>query len=305
VDNKIEIRDFLASRRARITPERAGLPAYGGNRRVAGLRREEVAMLAGVSVDYYVRLERGNLGGVSEGVLEALVRALQLDETERAHLFDLARTANASVGSRRRSPATRVRPGVLRMLESIAAPAWVRNGRLDILAANDLGRALYSLVFESPLTPANTARFAFLDPRATDFWPDWNRLASETVATLRAEAGKNPYDKSLTDLIGELSTRSDEFRVRWAAHDVHQHRSGIKRIHHPLVGDLELSYEAMQLTTDEGLTLLIYGAEPESKSAEGLALLASWAATEARAALRADDAPAAEKLADRRDLSLG
>jgi len=282
VDNKADIREFLATRRARITPQQAGLPDFGGTRRVAGLRREEVALLAGVSVDYYVRLERGHLGGVSESVLESLVRALQLDETERAHLFDLARTANASVGTRRRTPTNRVRPSVQRLLDSIAAPAWVRNGRMDILATNESGRALYSLVHESPLSPPNTARFCFLDPRAVDFWPDWDRLASETVASLRTEAGRNPYDKALTDLIGELSTRSDEFRVRWAAHDVHRHRSGVKRILHPVVGPLELSYEAMELVTDEGLTLLVYGAEPGSASAVGLSLLATWAATEAR-----------------------
>jgi len=293
MDNKADIRDFLATRRARITPEQAGLPDFGGTRRVTGLRREEVALLAGVSVDYYVRLERGNLNGVSEGVLESLVRALHLDETERAHLFDLARTANASVGTRRRAPASRVRPGVLRLLDSISTPAWVRNGRMDIVAANAMGRALYSQIFESPLTPPNTARFCFLDPRAVDFWPEWNKLASETVASLRAEAGKNPYDKALTDLIGELSTRSDEFRVRWAAHDVHQHRSGIKRIQHPVVGYLELSYEAMELVTDEGFTLLVYGAEPGSPAAEGLSLLSSWVATESReklAALATDQA---------------
>jgi transcriptional regulator with XRE-family HTH domain len=281
VDNKTEVAEFLASRRAKITPAQAGLPDYGGTRRVAGLRREEVAMLAGVSADYYVRLERGNLSGVSESVLEALARALKLDEAERAHLFDLARTANASVGSRRRPTANRVRPGVERLLDSISGPAWLRNGRMDILASNPMGRALYAPVFDSPLKPANTARFCFLDPRATEFWPDWDKLASETVASLRAEAGRNPYDKGLTDLIGELSTRSDQFRVRWAAHDVHQHRSGLKRIQHPVVGLLELSYEAMQLVTDEGLTLLAYTAEPGSPSAERLGLLASWAATEA------------------------
>ncbi|MCU1529258.1 MAG: family transcriptional regulator [Frondihabitans sp.] len=241
-------------------------------------------MLAGVSVDYYVRLERGNLGGVSESVLESLARALHLDDTERAHLFDLARTANSSVGTRRRVPTNRVRPGVQRLLDSISAPAWVRNGRMDILASNTLGRALYSLVHESPLSPPNTARFCFLDPRAVDFWPDWDKLASETVASLRTEAGRNPYDKGLTDLIGELSTRSEEFRIRWAAHDVHQHRSGVKKIQHPVVGYLELTYEAMELVTDQGLTLLAYSAEPGSRDAEGLELLASWAATEAREA---------------------
>jgi hypothetical protein len=171
VDNKTEIRDFLATRRARLTPGQAGLPDFGGKRRVSGLRREEVAMLAGVSVDYYVRLERGNLSGVSESVLEALMRALQLDDVERSHLFDLARTANASLGSRRRPPVNRVRPGVVRLLESISTPAWVRNGRMDILAANYLGRALYAQVFESPFTPPNTARFAFLDPERSTSGP--------------------------------------------------------------------------------------------------------------------------------------
>jgi transcriptional regulator with XRE-family HTH domain len=282
VDNKSDIRDFLATRRARLTPEQAGLPDFGGKRRVPGLRREEVAMLAGVSVDYYVRLERGNLGGVSEGVLESLVRALHLDDTERSHLFDLARIANASVGTRRRPLANRVRPGVLRLLESINAPAWVRNGRMDVLAANQQGRALYSQVFDSPVQPPNTARFAFLDPRAAEFWPDWDKIVADTVATLRNEAGRTPYDKGLQDLIGELSTRSDVFRTLWAQHDVHQHRSGWKRLQHPVVGELELSYEALQLVADEGLILLSYTAEPGSKSAQGLELLATWAATEAR-----------------------
>ncbi|GAA4265927.1 helix-turn-helix transcriptional regulator [Frondihabitans peucedani] len=290
MDNKSDIREFLATRRARITPERAGLPDFGGSRRVPGLRREEVALLAGVSVDYYVRLERGNLGGVSESVLEALVRALQLDDTERSHLFDLARIANASVGTRRRPVASRVRPGVLRLLESITAPAWVRNGRMDVLATNTMGRALYSQVFDSPVQPPNTARFAFLDPRAQEFWPEWDKIVADTVASLRNEAGRTPYDKGLTDLIGELSTRSEIFRTLWAQHDVHQHRAGWKRLHHPVVGDLELSYEALQLVADEGLILLSYSAEPDSSSAEGLELLASWAATEARERRDAQDA---------------
>jgi transcriptional regulator with XRE-family HTH domain len=165
VDNRKDTRDFLASRRARITPEHAGLPAYGGNRRVPGLRREEVALLAGVSVDYYTRLERGNLNGVSDTVLEALARALQLDEAERAHLFDLARAANATVSTRRRPSPQRIRPGVQRILDAITgAPAWVRNGRMDFLAANRLGYALYSPLIASPARPANNARFVFLDP---------------------------------------------------------------------------------------------------------------------------------------------
>jgi transcriptional regulator with XRE-family HTH domain len=279
VDSKSEIRDFLASRRARVTPAEAGLPAYGANRRVHGLRREEVAMLAGVSSDYYVRLERGNLRGVSESVLDGLARALRLDEAERAHLFDLARAANATPDKRRRRSPQKVRPGVQRVLDAItAAPAWVRNGRADFLAANHLGRALYAPIFDDPVQPPNTARFCFLSSQAQDFYADWDRTANDMVAILRAEAGRNPYDKSLTDLIGELSTRSDEFRLRWAAHNVRFHRTGHKQLHHPVVGDLDLSYEAMELP-GEDMTLLVYTAEPASRTADALNLLASWAAT--------------------------
>jgi transcriptional regulator with XRE-family HTH domain len=193
VDNRDEIRQFLASRRGRITPEQAGLPAYGGNRRVAGLRREEVALLAGVSVDYYTRMERGNLHGVSEVVLDALARALQLDEAERGHLFDLARAANTTARPRRRPAQQRVRPGIQRILDAMTdAPADVRNGRRDILAANRLGYALYSELFIDPIRPANVARFLFLSPRAQDFFPDWEDSANDLVANLRTEAGRNP-----------------------------------------------------------------------------------------------------------------
>lgn len=283
MDNKTEVRDFLATRRARITPQQAGLPVFGGNRRVKGLRREEVAMLAGVSVDYYVRLERGTLAGVSESVLEAVSRALQLDDIERMHLFDLARVANASVGSRRLPSTQRIRPTVQRLLDSIDGPAWVRNSRTDFLASNLQGRALYSQIFFDPARCPNSARFAFLDPRSREFYLEWEKIADGVVASLRAEAGRNPFDKGLTDLIGELSTRSEDFRVRWAQHDVYRHRAGSKRFHHPIVGDLELSFEAMELTMDPGLTLLAYSAEPASPSAQALQLLASWAETELRA----------------------
>jgi transcriptional regulator with XRE-family HTH domain len=183
VDNRNDIREFLASRRARITPERAGLPNYGGHRRVPGLRREEVALLAGVSPDYYTRLERGNLGGVSDSVLDAICRALQLDEAERAHLTDLARASNTPARARRRPVTLRIRPGVQQLLDAMTdAPAFIRNGRLDVLAANKLGYALYAPVFEHPARPSNLARFAFLDPRATDFYPDWADAANTTVA---------------------------------------------------------------------------------------------------------------------------
>jgi transcriptional regulator with XRE-family HTH domain len=281
VDNKTEIREFLSSRRARVSPEQVGLPVFGGNRRVKGLRREEVALLAGVSVDYYVRLERGNLGGVSEGVLESVSRALHLDDVERMHLFDLARTANTSVGTRRRPVSTSIRPSVQRMLDSFAGPAWVRNDRMDILGANLMARALYSPVFADPARRPNTARFTFLDPAATDFYVDWNDVTHDSVAILRAAAGRNPFDRALSDLIGELSTRSELFRQSWAAHDVGMHRSGVKRVRHPEVGEIELTYEAMELVMDQGLTVLTYSAEPASPSEERLRLLATWAATEA------------------------
>jgi hypothetical protein len=238
--------------------------------------------LAGVSADYYRRLERGQVSGVSELVLEALARALELDEAERAHLFDLARAAGrVGVASPKRSrPAkTRVRPVVRRLLDQIDAAAIVSNVHGDYLAANALGRALYAPVFESPEQPANSARFTFLDPAARDFYPEWERLASELVAALRSHAGRNPYDRNLQDLIGELSTRSDEFRVRWAAHNVRFHRTGTKRLHHPIVGELELSYETLTLDADDGLRMALYTADAGSATQQALDLLASWTAT--------------------------
>jgi transcriptional regulator with XRE-family HTH domain len=282
MDNRSEIREFLISRRARITPDQAGLPAYGGHRRVAGLRREEVAMLAGVSVDYYTRLERGNAAGASDSVLEALSRALQLDEAEHAHLFDLVHAASGSGTARapRRPARQQVRPSIQRILDSMSTtPAYVRNARLDILSANLLGRALYAPVLTSAEQPANHARFLFLDPSAREFYIEWERQAQDTVALLRTEAGRSPYDKALSGLIGELSTRSEIFRTWWAAHNVRFHRTGIKRLHHPVVGDLSLTYEALDLAADAGLRISAYNAEPGTASEDGLNLLASWAAT--------------------------
>lgn len=282
MDSRDDIRDFLTTRRAKITPERAGLPAYGGHRRVPGLRREEVALLAGVSVDYYTRLERGNLGGVSDTVLQAVSRALQLDEAEHAHLFDLARAANTSAAARkaRRPARSQVRPAVQRVLDAMTtAPAYVRNGRLDVLAANALGRAVFAPAFAGAARPANLARFIFLDPAAQDFYLDWERIAGDTVALLRAQAGRDPYDRALTELVGELSTRSEIFGARWAAHNVRLHRSGVKRLHHPIVGDLTLAYEGLDLAADEGLRLNAYTAEPGTPSQDALHLLASWTAT--------------------------
>jgi transcriptional regulator with XRE-family HTH domain len=282
MDNGNEMRDFLVSRRARITPEQAGLPAYGGNRRVAGLRREEVALLAGVSIDYYTRLERGRAHGASPGVLDGIARALHLDEAERAHLFDLARAAAAPAAPRspRRAAGPQVRPSVRRILDSMTTTAaYVRNTRMDILAANRLVAALFAPVLGSPAQPANNARFLFLDPAATTFYTEWERQAQDVVAVLRAEAGRSPHDRALSNLVGELSTRSEHFRTWWAAHNVRFHRSGVKRFHHPAVGDLTLAFEALDLAADEGLRISAYTAEPGSPSDDALKLLSTWAAT--------------------------
>lgn len=279
VDTKREIREFLTTRRAKLTPEQAGLPTFAtGPRRVPGLRREEVALLAGVSSDYYTRLERGNLAGVSDIVLDAVARALQLDEPERAHLFDLARAQPGARRARRASTA-RIPARIEQLLATITAPAYVRNGRMDILAANTLGRALYAPIFDTARTPPNSARFAFLDPRATTFFRDWPKTADDAVAVLHTEAGRHPYDRDLTDLIGELSTQSTEFRTRWARHDVRYHDTGVKRIHHPDVGDLELGYEVLKFVADDELTMFVYTAETGSRTDESLKLLATLAAT--------------------------
>ena len=280
MDTKQEIREFLTSRRARITPEQAGLASYG-SRRVPGLRREEVAVLAGVSVPYYTRLERGDMSGASESVLEALARALQLDDAERAHLFNLARAAHPTPARpRRRQPKQRVRPEVQWTLDAITgAAAFVSNERLDILAANQLGLALFSELYAGTGRPVNTARFVFLDPRAEATYGDWERVATESVAILRSAAGRDPYNRDLSDLVGELATQSEAFRTRWAAHNVRFHNTGVKHFNHPAVGELQLSYNRLDLAADTGLTIFTYTAEPSSRSDEALKLLGSWAAT--------------------------
>jgi transcriptional regulator with XRE-family HTH domain len=276
------VREFLASRRAKLTPEMAGLTLFGGRRRVPGLRREEVAMLAGVSVDYYTKLERGNLAGTSESVLDAIARALKLDEAERDHLYNLARAASPSGRSQRRPlQSGSVRPTLQFMLDSITgSPAFIGNHQMDIVAANQLGYALYSEMYRGSARPANHSRFIFLDPSARDFYPNWELAANTNVAILRTQSGRNPFDKRLADLVGELSVRSEEFRTRWAAHNVRRHYAGTKVFRHPVVGELELAYEAMELAEDPGFTLTVYPAVPGSASDERLRLLASWAETE-------------------------
>jgi transcriptional regulator with XRE-family HTH domain len=279
VDNRDEIREFLTSRRARITPEQAGLPVFGGTRRVLGLRREEAAMLAGVSADYYTRLERGNLKGVSESVLDALARGLRLDGAGRALVYDWGGGAAPTTARPRRRSPQEVRPSVQRILDAMTgAAAFAQNGRLDVLAANRLGYALYSEMFADPIRPANLARFVFSNPRSRDFFAEWDRAANDTVAILRSQAGRDPYDRGLSDLVGELSTRGEEFSTRWAAHNVRIHRAGVKHVRHPVVGDLELTFEIMDLAADPGLSILTYTAEQATRSEEALALLGSWSA---------------------------
>jgi transcriptional regulator with XRE-family HTH domain len=282
MDNRAEVREFLASRRAKISPEQAGVPLYGTRRRVPGLRREEVAQLAGCSTDHYTRLEKGNLRGASDSVLEAIARALQLDDAERAHLFDLARAARDGGRSpRRRAQPQQVRDSVQHVLDAMTtAVAFVRNGRLDILAINPLGRAFYAPVLQSEDQPANLARYCFFASSAPDFYPDWDEAADTTVALLRTEAGRDPHNRQLTELVGELATRSDAFRSRWAAHNVRLHHTGTKRFHHPVVGELSVAFNAMDLPADPGLTLTVYSAQPGSATEDKLRVLSSWAATE-------------------------
>ena len=284
-DNRSDIRDFLASRRAKLSPEQVGLPA-GSRRRVPGLRREEVAVLAGVSTEWYARLEKGNIGGVSDEVLDAVSRALHLSDEERAYLFDLARAARPRLRppARRRDPA--VEPALQWMLDSMTlSAAFLRNGRLDVVASNALGRALHSPMFASPTTAEhgrpNFARYHFLDPGSRDFFVDWEAGAATTVALLRAEAGREPSDRALRELVGELSTMSPEFRRLWASHDIRIQHEGIKRMRHPVVGELELTYRSLALPTlpRAVFEVTVYTAEPGTPNDEGIKLLASWGAT--------------------------
>lgn len=281
MDNRSEVRDFLMSRRARITPEQAGLAPDSTVRRVAGLRRREAADLAGISIEYYVRLERGNLRGVSQAVLDAVARSLDLDEAERAHLNDLARAQGPARRQAARLPKRQpIRPEVQATLDGFTTgPAFVRNGRMDILATNHLGRAVYAQAFEDAVSPPNLARYVFLDPRARDFYADWDRSAHDNVAILRTHAGRHPDDQALIALVGLLSTRSDEFAQLWAGHDVRIHYTGRKHFHHPVVGDLQMTYQELDLFAEQGLSMLIYTPQPDTGTREALQLLASWTTT--------------------------
>lgn len=279
-DVRSEIRDFLTSRRSRITPGQAGLSTYGTNRRVKGLRREEVALLAGVSVEYYVRMERGALAGTSDGVLDALASALHLDDAEREHLFHLARQCRTPSSRPRPGPAATVRPTLQRVLDAITdAPALIRNGRHDVLAMNQLARTLYAPLLANPRRPVNIVRFVYLEPdTARTFFVDYDQICSNAAAILRLEAGRNPHDGDLLALIEELATSSALFRQRWAAQDVRLHGYGSKRVNHPVAGRLDLDFESMELPADPGLQLNVYTAPADGVAAAGMALLASCAA---------------------------
>ena len=280
MDNRAEVRDFLRSRRDKITPQDAGIIG-GSNRRVPGLRREEVAFLAGVSVDYYARLERGNLAGASDEVLDAIATVLRLDEAETAHLHDLADAAQPR-SARAHPPAreTRLRPSLQRFLDSVTGSAvWIRDDRMDFIAGNPLGRAVFAPVMDDPASRGgNNALFTFLSPAARSYYTHWERGADDIAATLRLTAGRRPRDKRLSDLIGELITRSDEFGRRWASHNVRFHRTGSKQLRHPMVGELDLVYEALLLPDDPGWTMFAFTAEPGSASDERLRLLGSLTA---------------------------
>jgi transcriptional regulator with XRE-family HTH domain len=298
MSKKDDVREFLISRRANVTPEQAGLPDTGGERRVPGLRREEVAMLAGLSTDYYTRLERGKIRGASESVLNAIARALQLDDVEREHLFDLARITPSTSAARSRKPTrASVRASVQRVLDNMNIPAVVVNAQQDLIASNLMGRALFAPHFEAD--KPNMARFIFLDSRAKDFYADWQLACSLTAAMLRFEAGRDPLNSQLTALIGELSTRSPQFRKNWAEQDVHEHRTGRKVYRHPEFGELDISYDVFEMPGEPGLSIASYTAEEGTPTADKLALLASWAAAEelgskhraSRTHRRADDAP--------------
>ncbi|NQX12422.1 helix-turn-helix domain-containing protein [Microbacteriaceae bacterium VKM Ac-2855] len=278
MDSNAEISSFLTTRRAELTPEAAGVPQYGGLRRVPGLRRDEVAHLAGVSVDHYARVERGRIAGASREVLDAIARALQLDVDEQEHFFALVQ-----VTQRRRQPRSSTRrcvigPGIQAVLDSIEGPAFVQNARMERLAANPIGRALYSLPADGSGDRYNYALFLFLDPRSRDFHRDYAHAKHSVIALLHAATARDPYDQDLIDVVGTLSTRSAEFRELWESHDVYRYRSGAKMLTHAVVGDVEFGYESFELSTDPGLVMLVYTVEPGSATADAMKLLASWSA---------------------------
>lgn len=273
-----QIRDFLTSRRNRLTPGDVGIPDHG-RRRVAGLRREEVALLAGISVEYYTKLERGDATGASPSIVNAVAHVLRLTDVEREHLKRLMFASDeADVHTRATRSSHSVRPELQRLLDALTdVPAYIVNKRLDIVGVNDLGRAVYSPMYDSFPEPVNTARYFFLNEESSrSFWIHWNDVAANGVAILRAERALRPNDEDLRALIDELYGNSDEFRRRWADHDVHRHTSGIKSMHHPIVGTLELPYENLDLPADPDLSMMTYNPEPGTASFDSLRVLQIW-----------------------------
>ncbi|MGW2745282.1 helix-turn-helix domain-containing protein [Streptomyces sp. NPDC001450] len=289
LDRRAELSEFLRSRRARLKPEDVGLRDFGRHRRVPGLRREELAQLAGVSVAYYTRLEQGNGRNVSAEVLDSIARALRLTDAEHAHLTHLAKPK-----AHKKKPAARqqqVRGALHRLLEVMeGVPAYIVGRRAEILAWNRMAAAVFGDWSELPPAERNWARLVFLHPEYRDLFVDWEQKAIDIVCALRMDAGCYPDDPRLSALVGELSVKSDEFRRLWATHDVKEKSHGVKRLHHPLVGDLSLNFESFRLTDDSDLGLVTYHAEPGSPSAESLRLLASWG-TDATSAGTGSSAP--------------
>lgn len=286
MDNKREVQEYLTALRARLTPEAAGLTVFGGERRVPGLRREEVAQLAGISTVYYTRIERGDLSGVSESVLYALVRALQLNEAETTHLFDLAHAASAPRPRSRSQADPRISARLALMMETMRdVPAICLTRLGDPAASNALGRALFPHLFPMGRPPLNHTRYLFLDPRSQEFYPDWETSARETVSSLRLMAGQDPADRALMSLVGELSTHSTEFRTWWSGHTVRLHSSGTKRINHPIVGELTIGYDVLTIQATPGLKITTYLPEPGTPSADALDILRSWVASQERDSL--------------------
>ncbi|GAA2446852.1 helix-turn-helix transcriptional regulator [Streptomyces glaucus] len=283
LDRRAELSEFLRTRRARLKPEDVGLPDYGRHRRVPGLRREELARLAGVSVAYYTRLEQGNGRNVSAEVLDSIARALRLSDAEHAHLVHLAKPKQ-----HRKKPAARtqqVRPALRHLLDSIdGVPAYVTGRRSDILAWNRMAAAVFGDWAELPARERNWARLVFLRPEYRELYVEWDQKASDMVSYLRMDAGRHPDDPRLSALVGELSVKSEEFRRLWATHDVKEKSHGVKRLRHPLVGELTLFFETFQLADDTEQSLITYHAEPGSPSADALRLLASWGADATRSA---------------------
>lgn len=276
MDPRREIQEFLTSRRARLTTDDVGLVSYG-HRRVPGLRREEVAVLAGVSAVYYARLERGDLTAASDSVLDAVARALRLDAAEHAHLIDLARTRRRPARSDGDADVTVVRPVVRQIIEAFdGVAAFVSNDRMDVLAANRTGAALCAPLFDACGPRPNLGRFAFLTGAGREFFVDWDAAASDIVASLRVSVGRNPHDPELASLIAELEARSDAFSHRWATHDVTSAPTGTKVIRHPLVGLLEPNYEQLDLPSDPRQSIFTFSAPRGTHSGEALSFLASW-----------------------------